>query len=399
MLNRSQRLLLLVLAAINFLHIMDFMILMPLAPQLMRSLEIDAGSFSLLVASYSIAAGTASFAGTFFVDRFARKQVLLSCFAGFAGGTLLCAFSESYFILLAARIFTGFLGGIIGSQVMSLVADTFPPQVRGRATGMVMAGFSAASVLGVPAGLYLGTLLGWQSAFLAIACLAFLVFFAALKVLPKGIRHLVESRKNANDQKLLRKILSYPEHRLALLFTLLVSFSHFTIIPFLSPYMVSNVGFKEIDLSYIYMTGGGITLFTGPFIGKLSDRFGSARVYVVLILIAFIPQLCISNMPPVSIWIALFFTCLLFVFSGGRFVPSQTLTLNSVEPRYRGGFMSLNSSLMQLSSGSASYLAGKVVYTLPDGTLQNYGILGISTVVFSIITIPIALKLGRISKK
>ena len=78
-LNRQQRMLLLVLAAINFSHIMDFMILMPLAPQLMRKLAINPSQFSLLVASYSVAAGLASFAGTFFVDRFSRKIMLLSC--------------------------------------------------------------------------------------------------------------------------------------------------------------------------------------------------------------------------------------------------------------------------------------------------------------------------------
>ena len=398
-LNPQQRLLLLVLAAINFSHIMDFMILMPLAPQLMRKLAISPAQFSLLVASYSVSAGLASFAGTFFVDRFSRKIMLLSCYAGFIIGTLLCGLSGNYQLLLVARIFTGLLGGIIGSQVMSLVADTFPPQLRGRATGMVMAGFSAASVLGVPVGLYLGTLFGWQMPFFAIAAFGVLVFIAAFRILPRGIRHLVAGRENASNFNLLIQILSFPKHRLALLFTFLVAFSHFTMIPFLSPYMVANVGFKELDLSYIYMAGGGITLFTGPYFGKLTDRFGAARVFTILVLISFIPQFAISHMPPVSIWIALIFTSMFFIFSGGRFIPSQTLTLNSVEARYRGGFMSLNSSLMQLSSGLAGFLAGKVIQKLPDGSLQHYDTIGWSTIFFSFLTILIALRLGGTSKK
>ncbi len=387
--------LLLVLAAINFSHIMDFMILMPLAPQLMRKLAINPSQFSLLVASYSVAAGLASFAGTFFVDRFSRKIMLLSCYAGFIVGTLFCGLASDYTLLLTARIFTGLLGGIIGSQVLSIVADTFPPELRGRATGMVMSGFSAASVLGVPVGLYLGTLFGWQMPFFVIAGFGTLVYFSAFRILPKGIRHMVAGRENATRLRLLTEILSFPKHRLALLFTFLVAFSHFTMIPFLSPYMVANVGFKEMDLSYIYMAGGGITLFTGPYIGRLVDRFGAARVFTVLAAISFIPQFCISHMPPVSIWIALIFTSLFFIFSGGRFVPSQTLTLNSVEPRYRGGFMSLNSSLMQLSSGLAGFLAGKIIQKMPDGSLENYDIIGLSTIFFSLLTIGIALRIGR----
>lgn len=372
---------------------MDFMILMPLAPQLMRSFSITPSQFSLLVASYSLAAGMASFSGTFFVDRFSRKLTLLSCYAGFILGTILCGLSGSYAILLFARIFTGLLGGIIGSQVLSIVADTFPPQMRGRATGMVMSGFSAASVLGVPVGLWLGTKFGWQVPFLAIAGFGIGVLLAAIQILPKGIRHLITARENARMLPLLKEILSYPSHRLALFFTLLVAFSHFTMIPFLSPYMVANVGFREMELSYIYMAGGAITLFTGPFFGKMVDRYGASRVYILLITIAFIPQFAISHLPPVSILIALVFTTMFFIFSGGRFVPSQTLTLNAVEPRYRGGFMSLNSSFMQLSSGLASFLAGKVITRLPDGRLENYGMLGISTILFSLLTILIARKL------
>jgi predicted MFS family arabinose efflux permease len=182
---------------------------------------------------------------------------------------------------------------------------------------------------------------------------------------------------------------------MALLFTILVAFSHFTMIPFLSPYMVSNVGFEEIQLSYIYMIGGALTLFTGPYIGKLADQYGTVRVFSILVLFAFIPQIAITNMPKVSIWIALLFTSMFFVFSGGRFVPSQSLTIGSVDGRYRGGFMSLNSSVMQLASGLASFLAGKVVDKNAAGQLVNYDILGYSTLIFSLLAIWTARKLRR----
>jgi predicted MFS family arabinose efflux permease len=166
-------------------------------------------------------------------------------------------------------------------------------------------------------------------------------------------------------------------------------------IPFLSPYMVANVGFKELELSYIYIIGGGLTLFTGPFIGRLADQYGTVRVFSFLVLMAFIPQYAITSMPPSPLYVALIFTSLFFVFSGGRFVPSQALTIGAVQPRLRGGFMSLNSSVMQMGSGLASFMAGIIVSKSPDGKLLHYEILGYSTMVFSLISVWIAGRLKR----
>lgn len=392
-LPKEQLPILLVLASINFCHIMDFMIMMPMAPQLMRSFSIGPQQFSLLVASYSIAAGFASFMGTFLVDHFDRKWVLLFCFTGFLIGTFACGFAPTYSFLLSARIFTGMLGGLIGSQVLSILADVVAPENRGKATGMVMTGFSAASVLGVPVGLYAAAEWNWKIPFFGIGFLGILIWTLAFLLLPSLRKHIHEKGQRKNPLKTLSEILSNRSHRLALMFTVLVAFSHFTMIPFLSPYMVANVGFKEVQLSYIYMIGGLLTLFSGPYIGKLADRYGAARIFSILVLFAFIPQLAITNLPPVHIWIALVFTSLFFIFSGGRFVPSQALIIGAIQPVYRGGFMSLNSSVMQLASGLAAYLAGFVVVKNTVGQFENYNLIGYTTVFFSLLTIWMAQKL------
>lgn len=379
--------LLLSLAAINFTHIMDFMIMMPMGDQLMKKLSINPQQFSLLVASYTIAAGVASFTGTFFVDRFDRKKVLLTCYAGFIIGTAVCGLAPDYHFLMAARIMTGLLGGIIGSQVLSIVGDLISPENRGKATGFVMTGFSAASVLGVPVGLWSASEYGWESPFFGIAVMGFLVFWTAFYELPPVRKHLDVPESHSRSLHFLVELLAIKKHRIALLFTILVGFSHFTMIPFLSPYMIANVGFKESQLSYIYMIGGALTLFTGPYIGKLADQYGTVKVFSFLVVLAFIPQLAITNLPPVPVWVALFFTSLFFIFSGGRFVPSQALTIGSVQSQYRGGFMSLNSSVMQLASGLAAFLAGLVVDKNAAGQLVHYEYLGYSTVIFSILTV------------
>lgn len=394
-LSRGQLIVLLVLAAINFTHIMDFMIMMPMAPQLMRAFDISAQQFSLLVASYSIAAGIASFAGTFLVDHFDRKKVLMFCYSGFLVGTFACGWAPGYSFLLSARIFTGMLGGLIGSQVLSILADIVEAENRGKATGMVMTGFSAASVMGVPVGLYAAAQWNWKIPFLGIGVLGLIVWLFAFFIVPSLTKHIQKEGVRRNPLQTLGEILSFKSHQLALGFTILVAFSHFTMIPFLSPYMVANVGFKEVQLSYIYMVGGFLTLFTGPYIGKLADRHGTVKVFSFLVLVALIPQLAITHLPPVPIIVALAFTSLFFVFSGGRFVPSQALMIGAIQPAYRGGFMSLNASVMQLASGLAAFLAGLVVMKNASGKFEHYNFIGYSTLIFSVLTILMARRLKK----
>ncbi|HEY6169364.1 MAG TPA: MFS transporter, partial [Verrucomicrobiae bacterium] len=90
----SERSLLLLLAAVQFTHIMDFMIMMPLGPQLMRELEIGPGHFSALVAAYTISSGVVGLLTAPFIDRFDRRKLLLFAYAGFGVGTLACALSQ-----------------------------------------------------------------------------------------------------------------------------------------------------------------------------------------------------------------------------------------------------------------------------------------------------------------
>ncbi|MFT4735344.1 MAG: DHA1 family inner membrane transport protein, partial [Arcticibacterium sp.] len=123
--SSKEKLLLFVLACVNFTHIMDFMILMPLGPQLMDIFQIDAQQFGFMVASYGVAAAISGFSLAFFADRFDRKKVLLFAYVGFVLGTFACAISPSFYTLIASRTVAGMFGGMIGSQVLSIVADTF----------------------------------------------------------------------------------------------------------------------------------------------------------------------------------------------------------------------------------------------------------------------------------
>ncbi len=122
----SERSLLLLLAAVQFTHIVDFMILMPLGPQLMRELQIGPGHLSALVAAYAISSGVVGLLVAPFIDRFDRRKLLLFAYAGFIAGTLACALSQNAATLLMARVLSGAFGGLSISMVMAIVGDVVP---------------------------------------------------------------------------------------------------------------------------------------------------------------------------------------------------------------------------------------------------------------------------------
>lgn len=156
--NSKERLILVLLAAINFTHILDFMIMMPLGNYLMPYFHINPRQFTLLVGAYTLSAGISGFAAAFFVDRYDRKKVLMVGYVGFLMGTLACGVAPTYELLLASRLLAGLFGGLIGAQVLSIVSDIFSYERRGTAMGAVMSSFSIASTFGVPFALYLANL-------------------------------------------------------------------------------------------------------------------------------------------------------------------------------------------------------------------------------------------------
>src|SRR5438874_13309025 len=126
----SERWILLLLAGVQFTHIVDFMILMPLGPQLMRELSIGPGQFSALVAAYTISSGAVGLLAAPFIDRFDRRLVLLVAYAGFTLGTFACALSPNATALLAARAISGAFGGCSTAIIMAIIADVVPPERR-----------------------------------------------------------------------------------------------------------------------------------------------------------------------------------------------------------------------------------------------------------------------------
>ncbi|MEY4428900.1 MAG: hypothetical protein RLZZ182_1589, partial [Pseudomonadota bacterium] len=110
------------LAAVQFTHIVDFMVMMPLGPQLTRLFQLSDAQFGLLVSAYSLAAGASGLTASLFIDRIERRRSLVFLYAGFALATLACGLAPTYLTLMVARVLAGVFGGVLGALVQTIVA-------------------------------------------------------------------------------------------------------------------------------------------------------------------------------------------------------------------------------------------------------------------------------------
>ncbi len=393
---KKESILLLVLAAIQFSHVLDFMIIMPLGSQFMRLFDIGPKQFSLIVSVYALSAFTMGLLGAGYMDRVDRKTALLVNYMGFAIGTLMCAMASGYYLFLAARALTGAFGGLLGALVFSIVSDAIPFERRARALGIVMTAFSVSSIVGVPLGVYLAAQYSWRAPFLGIALLAFVLIVVIFFVLPPMDRHIVEGIRRKRPLAVLSGIVRDDNQLRALLFTIVLMLGHFSIIPFIAPYMQLNIGFSDHQVTYVYLAGGALSVIVLPLTGRLSDRFGSQRIFVFASILALMAILSITHLPPVSIAAALLATSSFFVAAGGRTVPAMTMVTAVVNPANRGSFMSVRASANELGMALASLIAGMIVTRNPDGSLGHYPLVGYFAIGMSVFAIYLS---GRLNNR
>ncbi|HHH50372.1 MAG TPA: MFS transporter [Saprospiraceae bacterium] len=390
---KNEKLLLFILAIIQFTHIMDFMIVMPLGKQFMEIFAINPQQFSLIVSSYALSAFLSGILGAVFIDRLDRKKVLLFLYCGFATGTLACASSNSYFFFLISRCISGMFGGLLSAIVLSIIGDVFPYERRSSAIGIIMTAFSVASVVGVPSGIYLAAKFTWRMPFIIIGSLSILFIILAFFIIPSLQAHLKSGKGETNPFKILGNILQDKNQVKALVFGLILTLGHFSIIPFIAPYMQLNIGFSDFQVSYIYFAGGLFTAVLLPIFGRLADRFGNALVFSIASFFALFSIFAITNLPPVSIFVALCVSSSYFIVSSGRSVPALSMVTAVVRPESRGSFMSIRGSMNQLALGVGSLVAGLIVKEQADHSLINYQYVGYFAIVMSIVAVGLALQL------
>jgi predicted MFS family arabinose efflux permease len=395
-LSSYQKFVMVMLAITQFTVVLDFMVMSPLGDILMKSLVISPKEFGVAVSSYAFSAGISGLLAAGFADKYDRKKLLVFFYLGFIIGTFLCGIAQTYETLVAARIFTGIFGGVMGSISMAIITDIFELNQRGRVMGIVQMGFAASQVLGIPVGLYFANLWGWHAPFMMIVILAILIIIVLVAKLKPVDEHL-KIKADRNVLTHFRHVLLLKNYRIAFLSTALLSIGGYLMMPFGSAFAVNNLGVTQEQLPIIFMFTGVSSLIVMPLVGKLSDRYDKFKIFVYGSIWAMVFILIYTNLGVTPLWIICILNILLFMGIMSRMIPATTLTSAVPNMQDRGAFMSINASLQQMAGGIATLLAGMIIVQKDSHSpLENYPILGVIGAVVMIIAVWFIYRVYRI---
>ena len=386
---RRERWLLFTLAGIQFTHILDFMIMMPLGPQFTALFGISNAQFGLLVSAYTLSAGFSGLMAATYIDRFGRKPLLLGMYSLFGLATLACAFAPDYLWLMVARVAAGLFGGVLSALSQTIVADVIPFERRGRAMSVVMTSFSVSTVAGVPMGLFLAAHFNWHAPFVGIAALVGLLSLAAWQTLPRLDAHLHHPER-VSVWRGIGQVLAEPNHLKAFAVSGLMMFAAFTVIPYITIYLQSNAGMKTQEVPWIYLCGGLATLLSARYFGRLTDRVGKVQMFQRLALAVTVPLMGTTLSQGLPLWGLLAISTLFFTVMSGRMIPGMAMISSAALPRLRGTFMTLNSAVQSASMGLAALVAGLIIGRDAQGQLTGYWVAGLLGVVASLLSVWLA---------
>src|SRR4051812_48459500 len=382
------------LAFLQFAVILDFMLMSPLGAVIMPALSVTPAQFGTVVSAYAFAAGISGLLTAGFADRFDRKKLLLFFYTGFIAGTAWCGLAQSFESLLLARIVTGLFGGVIGSVVLAIATDLFPPQMRGRVMGFIQTAFAASQILGLPIGIYLSNQWNWHFPFLALAAIGLLAgLLIAWNMKPVADHLKVPQEHSAFNH--LRHTVTEPRYLLSFVSVLFLATGGFMLMPFSSAFTVNNLGISLHDLPIIYLVTGIATIFVGPLVGKAADAFGKLRVFffgtaVMIVMVLIYTHLNTSTLVAVTV-----INVVMFVGIFSRMIPFQALMSQVPEPTKRGSFNAINASISQLAGGLASLVAGHIVQQGEDGRIHHYDIAGFVVVATSLLACVLLWRIQR----
>lgn len=393
-----QRWVILLIALTQFSVVLDFMVMSPLGDLLIKTLSLSTEEFGYVVSAYAISAGVSGIFTAGFADRFDRKKLLLFFFIGFILGTLSCALAGNYVQLVAARIFTGVFGGVIGSISMAIITDLFVPQQRGRVMGFVQMGFGASQVLGIPISLFIANKLGWQAPFYMIVGFALLVWLCMLFTLRPVTAHLLAPSIDAyNPLRHLWNTFRNRTYRVGFLATALMSLGGFMMMPFGTAFAINNLQLTKEQMPTLFMISGVSALIIMPAMGRLSDQMNKVRVFSIASVWLIVFAIIYTNMSASPLWLVATVNTLMMMGVMGRVVPAMALNSSLPTMADRGAFMAINTSLQQMAGGVAAAVGGLIVkQATPNSPLQHFDVVGYILSIVCILNIFLFVRIFRI---
>lgn len=383
-----------VIAAVQFVNIVDFMMVMPLGPDFAKALGIRVSHMGVLAGAYTLAASVSGLLGSIFLDRLPRRKALVWSILGLSLGTAAGALAWDFHSLLWARVFAGIFGGPTTSIGLAIIGDLVPHERRGAALGKVMIGFSAASIFGVPIGLEVARIAGWSSPFIMVGLMAVIIAVIARLVLPELSAHITARKQgffaNFPIKDLLRQTAVWNSYGLLCC----VMMSGFLIFPNIAGYVQINLEFPRQEMGQLYFVGGIASLLVMTFCGRLVDLWGSLP-WFILGSIGFFGALWLGMymQPPLINPYGLFVAFM--VFGTFRNISMQTLSSKVPRREERASYMSLQSAVQHAAMAAGGILSSRLLETAPDGKLLGIDHIAVFSAVLVVFAVFLIVALAR----
>jgi len=384
------RALLWLLAAVQFTLLLDFMLLMPLGPELLRSLQISAAEFGWAVSGYTFASALAGLAGFFWIDRLVPRHALLILYAAFITATLACGAASTLRGLLAARLIAGASAGLLWSVILALIVNSVPAQQRGGALALVMTSYSVSAVAGVPLGLLFAHSWGFRAPFLILSVVSMCLWFALARMGPNAPKS-----SRADSAPLDSRPSFEPGWLLGWGLSFMVVFAGFLLIPYLGTFLVNNLAVPNSALGWLYLSGGVATFGSLRLIGWCVDRYGPLRILSALLMLSALSHWALSHLRLATLPVAAFAFVSFMVFTSGRVIPTMVLISARVSVQARPRFLAVNTAVTDAASGSATWLSGALLGTVPGGALVGFAHIGELAVAAATLALLISCWLAR----
>lgn len=248
-----------------------------------QDLNVSVGTAGLVITLPGVMAALAAPLVSVWAKRLDRRYILIGLSAVMVIANFMTSYAETFELLLLSRFFIGIAIGGFWATAIALSGRVAPPHLPiAKATAIVMAGVTLATILGVPIGTLLSDLYGWRTAFLITAIIGAVIVVLELIFLPK----LPPS--SAIRYRDLPALFLEPKARKGLVIILFLGFAHFATYSYLAPFFKQVAGFDGTTISSLLLIYGLAGFFGNAFAGYSSNinvRYTLAAISVVFALV------------------------------------------------------------------------------------------------------------------
>jgi len=341
-------------------------VIMGLLLQVAADLKVSITAAGLLISGYALGVCFGAPLLTAATSGMARKKALIALMAIFTVGNVVCALAPNYAVLMLARVLTSLAHGTFFGVGSVVATSLVPADRKASAISIMFTGLTVATLLGVPAGAWLGLHLGWRATFWAVSVIGVIAMAVIAALVPAD--HGEDQVRMSFREEL--KVLGRTQVVLGLAATVLGFAGVFTVFTYIQPILTRVTGFADRAVSPILLMFG-VGMIAGNLLGgRLADRKLVATLLGTLAVLAVV--LAVMTFALHSKPAAILFIGLLGVATFATVAPLQLRVLQKAEGAGQNLASSLNIAAFNLANALGAWLGGFVIDHGPGMTAVTW---------------------------